>query len=94
MTVYKKLKNMYGAKQAILITRQLGISIYTLVSDLPADKFDLILTKYPCPNPNLKLDNIKRLIKIGCYRGSRHKLGYPVRGQRTRSNAKTVCKFK
>ncbi len=33
--------------------------------------------------------NIKRLIEIGCYRGIRHKLGLPVRGQRTRSNART-----
>ncbi|MFN3283315.1 MAG: 30S ribosomal protein S13, partial [Pseudothermotoga sp.] len=33
--------------------------------------------------------NIKRLIDIGCYRGWRHKLGLPVRGQRTRSNART-----
>lgn len=33
--------------------------------------------------------NIKRLIEINCYRGKRHQLGLPVRGQRTRSNART-----
>jgi small subunit ribosomal protein S13 len=33
--------------------------------------------------------NIKRLIDIGCYRGLRHRKGLPVRGQRTRSNART-----
>lgn len=33
--------------------------------------------------------NIKRLIDIGCYRGLRHKLGLPVRGQRTKTNART-----
>ena len=33
--------------------------------------------------------NIKRLISIHCYRGMRHRLGLPVRGQRTRSNART-----
>lgn len=33
--------------------------------------------------------NIKRLIDIGCYRGIRHKVGLPVRGQRTRTNART-----
>ncbi len=33
--------------------------------------------------------NIKRLIDLGCYRGLRHKKGLPVRGQRTRSNART-----
>ena len=33
--------------------------------------------------------NIKRLQEIGCYRGIRHKRGLPVRGQRTRTNART-----
>jgi small subunit ribosomal protein S13 len=33
--------------------------------------------------------NIKRLIEIGCYRGFRHRLKLPARGQRTRSNART-----
>jgi small subunit ribosomal protein S13 len=34
-------------------------------------------------------NNIKRLVSIHCYRGSRHKAGLPVRGQRTRTNART-----
>ena len=34
-------------------------------------------------------NNIKRLINIGCYRGSRHRKGLPVRGQRTRTNSRT-----
>lgn len=34
-------------------------------------------------------DNIKRLMDIGCYRGLRHRKGLPVRGQRTRTNART-----
>jgi small subunit ribosomal protein S13 len=33
--------------------------------------------------------NIKRLIEIGCYRGLRHRRGLPVRGQRTRTNARS-----
>jgi small subunit ribosomal protein S13 len=33
--------------------------------------------------------NIKRLIDVGCYRGLRHRRGLPVRGQRTRTNART-----
>ena len=33
--------------------------------------------------------NIKRLMDLGCYRGVRHKRGLPVRGQRTRTNART-----
>jgi len=34
-------------------------------------------------------NNIKRLISINCYRGQRHRLGLPVRGQRTQTNART-----
>lgn len=33
--------------------------------------------------------NVKRLIEIGCYRGRRHRSGMPVRGQRTKTNART-----
>ena len=33
--------------------------------------------------------NIKRLMEIGCYRGTRHRKGLPVRGQRTKTNART-----
>ncbi|HOQ37618.1 MAG TPA: 30S ribosomal protein S13 [Acetivibrio sp.] len=33
--------------------------------------------------------NIKRLMEIGCYRGRRHRVGLPVRGQRTKTNART-----
>ena len=33
--------------------------------------------------------NIKRLVEIGCYRGVRHRKGLPVRGQRTKTNART-----
>ena len=51
-----------------------------------------------CINKNYKVEgelrrevqmNVKRLIEIGCYRGLRHKRGLPVRGQRTRTNART-----
>ncbi len=33
--------------------------------------------------------NIKRLVEIGCYRGRRHRMGLPVRGQKTKNNART-----
>jgi len=33
--------------------------------------------------------NIKRLVEIGCYRGRRHRMGLPVRGQKTKTNART-----
>lgn len=35
------------------------------------------------------LSNVKRLMDLGCYRGLRHRKGLPVRGQRTRTNART-----
>lgn len=35
------------------------------------------------------IQNVKRLMGVGCYRGSRHKKNLPVRGQRTRTNART-----
>ena len=35
------------------------------------------------------LGNVKRLMDLGCYRGLRHRRGLPVRGQRTRTNART-----
>lgn len=35
-------------------------------------------------------DNVKRLKEIGCYRGTRHQRGLPVRGQRTKTNNRTV----
>lgn len=37
-----------------------------------------------------KRNNVKRLKEIGCYRGSRHQKGLPVRGQRTKTNSRTV----
>jgi len=37
--------------------------------------------------------NIKKLMDMGCYRGIRHRLGLPVRGQRTKTNAKTRRRF-
>ena len=36
------------------------------------------------------LSNVKRLKEIGCYRGTRHSRGLPVRGQRTKTNSRTV----
>lgn len=37
-----------------------------------------------------KRDNVKRLKEVGCYRGIRHQKGLPVRGQRTKTNTRTV----
>jgi small subunit ribosomal protein S13 len=65
------------------------------VKDLGEDEIRKV-TQYI--NENLKIEgelkqevqkNIKRLVEIGSYRGRRHRLGLPVRGQRSKTNAKT-----
>ena len=64
------------------------------VKDLSDDQFNAIrteLAKYKTEG-DLRREvayNIKRLTEIGCYRGLRHKKGLPVRGQRTKTNART-----
>ena len=81
------------------ICKELGISIYTKEMNISPDKAENVkkilikLEKENEHNANVKA-NINRLIKVGCYRGTRHRLGYPVRGQRTRSNANTAKKNK
>jgi len=94
--VYKQILTTVGPLKAIQLCRELGISTETRVKDLAQDKADK-LSKYLTnlkksnlgPHP-LSILSINRLVKVGSYRGSRHKHGYPVRGQRTRSNAKTA----
>lgn len=99
MTVYKYILNILGPYKALKLCRELGISIYTKYTNLSTDKSDnlsKLLINLKKEKEELEIintkANIERLIKIGSYRGSRHKFGYPVRGQRTRSNAKTVVR--
>jgi small subunit ribosomal protein S13 len=77
------------------ILSELGINMDTRVKDLTEDEVKKIRDYI---ENNLKVEgelrqeviqNIKRLMEIGCYRGLRHKMGLPVRGQRTRTNART-----
>ena len=72
-----------------------GINPDTRVRDLNEQKVNAIRDYI---NKNLKVEgdlrrdialNIKRLVEIGCYRGMRHRRGLPVRGQRTKTNART-----
>jgi len=51
----------------------------------------LIQSEYACEGDLRRQiqNNIKRLISIHCYRGTRHRIGLPVRGQRTRTNCRT-----
>ena len=56
-----------------------------------ADKLRAVVSKYSVEG-DLRREvgmNIKRLMDLGCYRGLRHRRGLPVRGQRTRTNART-----
>ena len=72
-----------------------GINPDTRVKDLSEDEVNEIRT-YINKNLNVEGDlrrdvalNIKRLTEIGCYRGIRHRKGLPVRGQKTKTNART-----
>ncbi|MEN9208407.1 MAG: 30S ribosomal protein S13 [Gloeomargarita sp. GMQP_bins_120] len=72
-----------------------GVNPDTRVKDL-TDQEVAALREYIEQNYQVEGDlrrieamNIKRLMDIGCYRGRRHRLGLPVRGQRTRTNART-----
>jgi small subunit ribosomal protein S13 len=72
-----------------------GIDPWTKVRDLTDDEVQRlrdIIEKEMVVEGDLRRQvamNIKRLIDIGCYRGLRHRVGLPVRGQRTRTNART-----
>ncbi len=80
------------AQQTLAAT---GVNPDTRVKDLK-DEDVVALRSYIESNFQIEGDlrrweamNIKRLVDIGCYRGRRHRLGLPVRGQRTRTNART-----
>jgi len=65
-----------------------------VLKDLPESQRDRLRTeieKHPIEGDVRRqlTMNIKRLMDIGCYRGIRHRKGLPVRGQRTRTNART-----
>lgn len=72
-----------------------GISPNTRVRDLTEDEVSKLretIDKEVKVEGDLRREislNIKRLIEIGCYRGVRHRRGLPVRGQRTKTNART-----
>lgn len=62
------------------------------ISDVDVAKIREILDRDFKVEGDLRRDtalNIKRLMDLGCYRGIRHRRGLPVRGQRTRTNART-----
>ncbi|MBF0541516.1 MAG: 30S ribosomal protein S13 [Nitrospirae bacterium] len=77
------------------ILSQTGIDPNIKVKDLSDDnviKIRTLIDKDFTVEGELKKNvtmNIKRLMDIGCYRGIRHKLGLPCRGQRTKTNSRT-----
>ena len=84
-----------GRKSANDILKMAGVNPDTRVKDLTEDQEaalrDVIDTNYTIEG-DLRREvalNIKRLTEIGCYRGLRHRRGLPVRGQRTKTNART-----
>jgi small subunit ribosomal protein S13 len=84
-----------GRTSAIKICSVIGIPLESRVKELTEDEIDKI-RKFIVDNftieidlRNEKISSIKRLIEINSYRGRRHNLGLPVRGQRTKTNART-----
>ncbi len=84
-----------GLTTAQKILSEAGINPDTRVKDLTEDETikirEIISNRYQVEG-DLRRDvalNIKRLSEIGCYRGIRHRRGLPVRGQKTKTNART-----
>ena len=83
-----------GKSTANKICLEAKVNPMTKVSNLTEKEFVAIresIAKYTIEG-DLRRDvamNIKQLMEIGCYRGIRHKKNLPVRGQRTRTNART-----
>jgi len=84
-----------GRPSSIRILAEAGINPDTRVRDLTEDeatKLRDIIERSQVVEGDLRREvalNIKRLVEIGCYRGIRHRKSLPVRGQRTRTNART-----
>ena len=80
------------SKEILAIT---GISADTRTRDLTEEEVAKIreaIDKNSRVEGDLRREealNIKRLIEINCYRGKRHRMGLPVRGQKTKTNART-----
>lgn len=84
-----------GRSRAKMILEEAGVDPDVKVQEWNDDQFSSIRKVI---NDNYKVEgelrsevqlNIKRLMDIGCYRGIRHRIGLPVRGQSTKNNART-----
>ena len=83
-----------GRSRARVICDAAGVAYAAKIKDLSdaqMDKLREFVARYPVEG-DLRREvtmSIKRLMDLGCYRGTRHRKGLPVRGQRTRTNART-----
>jgi small subunit ribosomal protein S13 len=95
--IWVSLQYIYGIGPAFSkkILKQTGISSEVKADDLTEGEInkirELIDKEYTVEGELRKEHNlnIKRLMEIGCYRGTRHRRNLPSRGQRTRTNART-----
>ena len=85
-----------GPKTATRLLSHAGVNADTRVKDLSEedekkirDAIDVLQLRVEGDLRREVQGNIKRLMDIGCYRGLRHRRGLPVRGQRTKTNART-----
>ena len=84
-----------GKPRSIEILSKAGVSEDTRIKDLTEDevnKLRAVIENDYVVEGDLRREvalNIKRLREIGCFRGIRHRKGLPVRGQRTKTNART-----
>ena len=84
-----------GRPASIKLLEIAGVDKNTRVRDLTEDEVNKIreaIDKNQKVEGDLRREvalNIKRLVEIGCYRGIRHRKGLPVRGQKTKTNART-----
>ena len=84
-----------GRPSSNRILKEAGVNPDTRVRDLSDDEVARIrevIDKSQTVEGDLRREvalNIKRLMEIGCYRGIRHRRGLPVRGQKTKTNART-----
>lgn len=90
------LTSIYGIGRTTSnkLCHSLGIDPAAKVSALSEAQLDLVrteITKLTVEGDLRRVIamNIKRLVDLGCYRGLRHRRGLPLRGQRTRTNART-----
>ncbi len=83
-----------GRSLSIELVEKLGLSPHMRAGELSTEditRLNALLQAYTVEGDLRRQvqNNIKRLVSISCYRGRRHRVGLPVRGQRTQKNART-----